>query len=358
MNTELIKIRDNLSCHHCGCVFIGSDSQAWKVKYENQNVYCSTACRHASMRQIFHKPIPERGPCPTCGQKFSSRTNKYFCSLKCYAKSDRFQAMLRENRQSQLENPDRKVRLNVHQRKAFGPPSPRQCPECGNKFLPLLENNRESRRKFCSKTCWRAYFAKRFDRWIANPETMTLPQCYDEFLNQLELHCLVQGCEWSGKNLSAHMNWCHGVRAKDFKRAAGFNYSTGVISKDLYAMFSQRALNYTFPSGCDWSKPPSPIRRYFSAEGKEHGTKTRALSGNGPQRQCSQCGQVYPQKTIFGRSLYCSKKCRDLAYSDEGKQRRVAARLASGKPPFDMHSHLSGLSKAASRARWAKKKSQ
>ena len=38
MNAELIKIRDNLVCGHCSCVFIGSDSQAWKVKYEQKDI--------------------------------------------------------------------------------------------------------------------------------------------------------------------------------------------------------------------------------------------------------------------------------------------------------------------------------
>ena len=66
MNAELVKIRDNLVCGHCECKFVGSDSQARKVKYEACIVYCSSTCRHAMMRKKFSTPAPNRGPCTHC----------------------------------------------------------------------------------------------------------------------------------------------------------------------------------------------------------------------------------------------------------------------------------------------------
>ena len=70
MNAELVKIRDNLVCGHCECKFVGSDSQARKVKYEACIVYCSSTCRHAMMRKKFSTPAPNRGPCKHCKKEF------------------------------------------------------------------------------------------------------------------------------------------------------------------------------------------------------------------------------------------------------------------------------------------------
>lgn len=53
MNAELEALRDNLECGHCGAKFKGSDSQAWKVKYERRTVYCSDVCR--KRRQILQR---------------------------------------------------------------------------------------------------------------------------------------------------------------------------------------------------------------------------------------------------------------------------------------------------------------
>ena len=69
--------------------------------------------------------------------------------------------------------------------------------QCGAKI-----KNRNYIKKFCSKDCRRLHYAERFDRWVANPETLALPQCYDEFLMQEELPCLIDGCEWKGKHLA------------------------------------------------------------------------------------------------------------------------------------------------------------
>ena len=82
--------------------------------------------------------------------------------------------------------------------------------------------------------------AKRFDRWIANPQTLALPQAYDEFLTGEELPCLVEGCNWRGQWLSLHMNYTHGVPADEFKRAAGFNLKSGIISGPMREALAQR----------------------------------------------------------------------------------------------------------------------
>jgi hypothetical protein len=120
------------------------------------------------------------------------------------------------------------------------------CMNCGAKMtlLPSAAHGymrttgyhagRISKTKFCRKLCWRQWQAARFDRHVANPETLALPQDYDEFLTKDELPCLVGGCEWTGKNLSIHMNHAHGITKDEFKALGGFNVTTGVVSASCY----------------------------------------------------------------------------------------------------------------------------
>ena len=72
MNAELERVKDNLCCGHCEAILKGSDSQARKVKYEKQVVYCSPVCRAAAIKNKLGKLMPNRGPCPTCGKEFFS----------------------------------------------------------------------------------------------------------------------------------------------------------------------------------------------------------------------------------------------------------------------------------------------
>ena len=315
MNQELINIRDNLSCGHCCAVFVGSNSQARKVKYEKKTVYCSKICRVAALRKKFSVPEKQYGPCPTCGEKFFSKRKKVFCTLGCYTKSPQFLKMLEVNRKA-FKNMPKEKRLQIAKRRRTGKYV--QCLECKTEIY-----SKPSRpKKFCTKTCYRAYLAKRFDRWMANPEGLSLPQCYDEFLDSQELPCLVEGCDWEGKHLSLHANLAHGIQADELKRAAGFNLSTGVISRPLAEKLSLRekigiAVN---------NEPPpesariavSKTKRYCSLEAKEHQAKTRALLSlePGPKRICRQCKKTFQQTTKFGKTKYCSLDCRNKFYRE------------------------------------------
>ena len=57
---------------------------------------------------------------------------------------------------------------------------------------------------------------KRYDRQIASPDKLQLPQGYDGCLDREQLNCLVDGCGWVGKHLSTHMNIAHGIKADEF----------------------------------------------------------------------------------------------------------------------------------------------
>jgi hypothetical protein len=176
-----------------------------------------------------------------------------------------------------------------------------------------LKPHKAKQRKFCSMICYRKYMAERFDRWIANPQRVNLPQAYDEFLTQEELPCLVEGCDWTGHNLSCHMNFAHGVTADQFKEAAGFNVSTGVISPELHLAMSQRKQNAGGRAdNFQYNGPYVPPKRKLRREGKEHHAKSSALARQGPPRgteSCRACGKDIPQPPM-GRRLYCSLKCR------------------------------------------------
>jgi hypothetical protein len=327
MNAELIKIRDNLVCGHCSCVFIGSDSQAWKVKYEQKTVYCSAVCRTAATRNRLQKPIPSN-ICQHCNKEFFSRTSKQFCNLQCYTSSNKmkehiktisekstgFTYMSEESKNFLAEKNRARAklsRINVN------------CLDCGNEINKI----KSSRKKFCDVGCYRSYMAKRFDRFIANPQRMALPQCYDEFLDKEELSCPFDNCNWVGKHLSLHVNQTHGVNALDFKRAMGFNLSTGVISKDLADYLRKRALVGVAIQQDDTALEKarnkiSNIVRYVSLESIEHQKKSRFVLNSevGCLRFCIGCGVEFNQSSIFGRTLYCSKKCRSDAYNKKARK--------------------------------------
>lgn len=290
-----------LECVHCGCRFVATESQ-WKHR-NARAAACSAACRLARLQKP-RKPLS--GPCQQCGQMFRSRGTRprLFCSMSCYVASDVFQRMLAENRKRIDE-------LGLARGSA-----PRgdyvRCLECGSETWQKPSQPR----RFCSHVCYRAYMAKRFDRWIAQPQTLALPQGFDEFLSQNELPCLIEGCTWSGRHLGTHVQLAHGFRADDFKRAAGFNVSTGLVVPDLHEQLCESNAG----KGCMGiamlgAVTPRSTHRYQSLEGREHIKKAMALAGQGPTRECAGCGQLFTQSTPFGRAKYCCTTCRDWWYA-------------------------------------------
>lgn len=289
-----------LTCGHCRCSFAGTQSQVNHAKYECSVVYCSRICRRSAMRNLYNKPATNQGPCPTCGKDFFSKTNKIYCTLDCYLKRSRSDV--------------RRI-LHIEASLAQRTGTVQRCVECSVEFY-----KKPSRSKpWCSKPCGRSYNAKRFDRWVANPEQMALPQCYDEFLDQQELSCLVAGCQWRGQHLSIHMNAVHGVPADEFKRAAGFNLSSGIVSKPLAQTLSEREnVGVGLQPHARYRLPVNTkgMVMYRSREADEHGRKARAIMSTGPTRTCVGCGSKFLQSTQYGRALYCSVSCREETYKD------------------------------------------
>lgn len=301
-----------LECAHCLCKFPPTQSQ-WNHRHDRPVNYCSRACRSAAHSRKLSKEKPLLGPCLTCGQMFRSfRTEKKFCGMKCYTRSPQFSAMLAEHQ----------VRFarNAWERRGIkSPPTKRNCLDCNVEFevrIPSL------RKRYCSKVCYRSYMAKRFDRWLASPQTLALPQNYDEFLSQDELQCLIEGCSWRGGFLTLHMNAAHGLPRDEFKRAAGFNKGTGVISSRLAERMSGRDSRAGVEALLAWlAKNPPPdstgaVIGYVSSEAKEHRHKARLLASgeDGPRRKCLSCGNEFVQRTPFGAAKYCRISCRNRYY--------------------------------------------
>lgn len=311
------KASRELPCANCGAIFEGTFSQGKKFYYGASNVFCSPTCRSAKHQKVLSK---ERGPCPTCGETFRSKTSKIFCSLKCYTKSDRFKEV---QSQATLKAATGKTPAQLRAQEAQKTGKMIPCLECGVDVY----RKPSDKGKYCSKTCYRAYLAKRFDRWVANPKAINLVQCYDEFLNGNELECPVDGCGWVGHALSNHMNFAHGVTADEFKRASGFNLSTGVVSKPM-----RESLEARDRTGIAVLPPKNPktnrkgLRGYVSREALEHKAKSRAMasSDTGPTRKCRGCGQEFQQSTIFGKAKYCSIECRTESYA---KEKRAKAKI-------------------------------
>jgi hypothetical protein len=311
-----------LTCRHCGVQFDGTPSQ--RKHYPGRSACCSDACRLARDQVRLAKiRKPQSGPCETCGQMFHSAGSRErrFCTLRCYIASPQFQRMSAANlgvvaERFESMSPDERRALYAHQKKGEDVP----CAECGRKFYRKRDR---SHRIVCSMPCWRAYMAKRFDRWMANPQGLALPQGYDEFLNQIDLPCLVDGCNWRGQWLTVHANQVHGLRAAEFKRAAGFNLKTGVVTTDLSRRLGERvgvgvavADLYRIDRQVKAMHAAIKAHTYKSLEGVEHQRKARALRAMepGPTRICGGCLEAFEQTTPYGRAKYCSISCRDDAY--------------------------------------------
>lgn len=314
-----------LTCPHCRVEFLGTRSQIKHNKYEGRVAYCSDICRKTAVSSKLRKPMPTHGPCPTCGNMFESRTSKIFCSQSCYGASATFAAM----REANVVKAARSTAKNMEE---FRERNTIHCLECDAPFY----HPPAKRKRFCSNLCSRTYMAKRFDRWVASPERIALPQNFDEFLTQNELPCLVEGCGWVGRSLSGHMNQAHGVPAHEFKRAAGFNIGTGVISAELSAELSQRP-NVGVGLNChDRSSLTTnpPTRRYISLEAREHQRKARLMQTGGPVRTCAGCSKSFQQSTAFGKAQYCSRECRDTAYAAMKSKRQSPMTCANCRSDF------------------------
>lgn len=266
---------------------------------------------------------PLRGPCAHCRVPFRSFTAKAYCSLTCYVSSGARAEICRRN----LAHAVATGRAPARSRKSV------TCAHCGDE-REVTPSRIGRYWNFCNRVCQRAFYNARFDAFIANPESIALPQNFDEFLDRTELHCPVAGCDWVGKSLSFHARLVHGIPVDRFKMMLGFNLSTGLVSKDLASVLSDRNRSFS-----DEHKeaamealrgaPRGEPRIYTSAEGIEHRRKSNALnprsrpctdetrakisatkrlrSGPVPAAACKACGGIFQPKRR--RVVCCSRRC-------------------------------------------------
>ncbi len=304
-----------MKCSHCGCEFVASKrmSKRSRSRTPSKTSYCSQICRSSGQAKLMKKDhLKYRITCKKCGKTFESSTPKLYCNMKCWTSSEEWRRHLLLNAE--------KGRLASLKLKGFGPQLRVEitCLECGTKRMQKPSRDM----KYCNRRCFRKYMAKRFDRWIANPETIALPQGYDEFLSKNELPCLVAGCHWSGKNLSYHMNMTHGVPKREFKRAAGFNLSSGIVGASTSALMAasaeRRGLGNNGPPLASQQRGYHGSPGYSSLEGSEHRQKAMALVAAEPSRKtwqvCASCGEEYLPAALDTCSKYCSLDCRNAFY--------------------------------------------
>ena len=326
-----------LTCGHCAADFVGTYKQWRNMEAAGTTPYCSSTCRFAALSNKFKRDPHNCGPCPTCKKTFTSRTkDKKYCGLSCYLASDQMKEMLLRNR---VKCPsEESIGKNVAKRK-MGKDVP--CLECGTVFYQKRETEKTNKKKFCKTTCYRSYLAKRFDRWIANPEGLLLPQGYDEFLEKENLPCLIEGCGWSGRHLSVHANFAHGIKAADLKRAAGFNLGSGLVSKSLAELLQGREKQGIAVEN-PWAEKLKEAREkhfaekkaiaYKSLEGKEHQAKAIVFRSNpGPIRVCIGCSCEFMQSTPAGKALFCSTDCRSISY--EARYGRLGPKQPRARTP-------------------------
>jgi len=307
-----------LTCSHCGCEFLATEGQAKRAAQHPGKHYCSKLCQNVGQGQSRwegKRKVRYPGTCGTCGTVFQSvYPGRKYCSLRCYMKNPVTQQRLRElavraNAAAVLKNTGQHVKPAVEV----------TCLNCGVKRLvrPSLEQ-----RRFCNSRCYRQYMAQRFDRWIAAPQSIALPQGYDEFLTQNELPCLIEDCHWVGLNLGNHVNFAHGITAADFKRAAGFNLGTGLctpaISEKLSDAHQGLAQYFGGKVGNRGGNLVPSIRHYASLEQREHSEKARALICLSPEatpvKTCEACGKEFQARPMGHGAKFCTIACRDEWY--------------------------------------------
>lgn len=211
------------------------------------------------------------GVCPQCRKGFRSQQKKIFCTMSCYTESPEFLKRMRGWSEKHAGHPVGEMVAVV-------------CSECGGRRLH--KPGKAGKRRFCGTNCYRAWMAKRFDRFVANPETVALPQCYDEFLSRNLLRCPMDGCEWEGHALSNHVNFTHGITAEQFKEMAGFNRNTGLVSPSMRNSLASRPVNVVpgFGHSCTEEERSAMglrgaevLRGDMRLEGREHHKKAAAL---------------------------------------------------------------------------------
>jgi hypothetical protein len=203
-----------------------------------------------------------------CGKQFTSlKKDRKYCSMKCYASTPEFRARAA----SSVEN------ANKHYRPKSRAGDTVLCAHCGKEMYRTLTQIKR-KKKTCSLVCYRQYMAARFDRAVGVAISYKDLQGYDEFLLQDKLPCLVEGCDWEGHNLSLHMNLTHSIKEEDFKRMAGFNLSTGVVSASMADHLQARG-NQGHPESLNYRQAlDSPGRNlYRSKECREHMSKASLL---------------------------------------------------------------------------------
>lgn len=311
-------------CSFCGNLFKSRSRGQLASSRAGRNVFCGAECKRGH-HNVMQRKRPGRhvcGPCPTCGETFRSRTKgKRFCSLDCYTTSDELLQRLGD--------------YNAKIAKEW------KCACCGN--------DAPRKRKFCNDFCRRKYFAERFDRFIANPEDIALPQNFDEFLNRDELPCLIGGCDWVGVNLGHHINMAHGITQDKFKEMVGFNRSTalmGVAARKARSDIMKKLIEEGIITPCVFPiQQADTARGPFRLEGKEHWAKAMAMRGglaafvnagvahsrteehrrkasdrmkktisDSPKIKlvCAECGEQYETREMYrARSKFCGTKCRN-----------------------------------------------
>lgn len=303
-------------CAACGSSFTPTARQRKRHGSGDRNggaACCSDVCRRTRSVGAPRKHPVEFGPCPTCGSMFRSKAPKKFCSMKCYTSSEQFieqtRSALRKAAASAGRSPE---------------PNTKECPGCGERF-----KSKPTGPKFCKGSCRRSYFAARYDRWFATPETIALPQGYDEFLSQDELPCLVEGCEWFGQLLSNHMNFAHGVPASEFKKQAGFGPRTGVVGALARAAMESRE-HIKLPSPWLANAPRGNRSVGRSLEGLEKISKSRSEAATA--HVCIVCGDDFVSRSNAKSGergpKYCTRRCLAKASRDARKARAGAVHVA------------------------------
>lgn len=199
--------------------------------------------------------------CKTCHKPITQgngKRPKKYCGIKCF--------------------PSKQLDATKARKKSGPKPvlDPIKCVNCG-KEMQCKPSEIKRGKKTCSRSCYRQYLSKRFDQFIESPVKFDAMKNFDEYLTGDKLKCLVEGCDWEGHNLSLHVNLHHGIKARDFKRATGFNLTSSLISLPTRKAMEARGNKGTRETLNQPLAISRPRHEYISLESREHQKKAQMM---------------------------------------------------------------------------------
>ena len=185
------------------------------------------------------------------------------------------------------------------------------CIECGK----VIISGRARPRKYCSQACYHYHRLTMEHPNVADIKFK--PINYVRIRQEDTIECIVVGCDWAGKHLSAHLYDAHGLYAKDVKKYHGFFMGRGLITPELSRKMGMRpqVLNTINRHA---AVPRGENVKYYRNKAAEGAPMRRAVQARLRSEmiiigKCAWCGKELFLGGGMGKKIFCCATCRHKA---------------------------------------------